>query len=78
MPVQKFRTWDDARRALWCDPDDPTHLRRMAQLLRFSARLHPRSYPPGVYKYRSLEDAQRDRDAWEREVARRLRDQRQS
>lgn len=64
MPVQKFRDLDSAREALWRRPDDPGSLRRAAWLWAFSARLCPPRIPPGVQRYRSIEDAQRAREAW--------------
>jgi hypothetical protein len=65
MPVQKFRSFDEARRALWGDPGDPAYLRRVAWLWAFADRLHPRRFPHGVYRYASIEEANLERRAWE-------------
>ena len=64
MPVRKFRTLDDAARSLWREPGDPRiwdGVIRRWQLHRFLARvpMYPRT--PGVSKYRSVEDKQRQR-----------------
>lgn len=64
MPVQRFRTFDDARRALWCDRDDPSLYRRIARLWATSSRLVPRAIPRGVRMFRSIEESNRERDAW--------------
>lgn len=54
MPVQKFRTFEDARRALWTAPGDPLLLERMKRLGEL-ARSRPAR--PGVFRYRSIEEA---------------------
>lgn len=65
MAVRKFRTLDEARDALWLDRDDPHLMRKLAWVLGLGERLGTVKRPrPGVRKYRSLEDAQRDRDGW--------------
>ena len=64
MPVQRFRTFDDARRDLWLPPGDPKLLARIRSLWEFSARLAPCAMPQGVRKFRSLEEANQDRDRW--------------
>ncbi|MDP2627188.1 MAG: hypothetical protein Q8Q58_09815 [Candidatus Rokubacteria bacterium] len=66
MPVQKFRSLDEAREALWVSPDDAAFLRGVAQLWRLAAALAPRRYPRGVYRYPSIVEANRAREAWER------------
>jgi hypothetical protein len=71
MPVRKFRSFDEAREALWGEPGDPTHLRRVAWLWAFSDRLYPRRFPRGVYRFRSIEEADAQRRQWEIEGARR-------
>jgi len=62
MPVRKFRTLDAAARSLWLPPGDPRiwngvvrrwHLHRF-----FSPRPRP-ARPPGVFKYRSIDEKQR-------------------
>ena len=54
MPVQKFRTLEEARRALWTTPGDPLVLERMKRLGEL-ARSRPAR--PGVFRYRSIEEA---------------------
>ncbi len=67
MPVRKFRSieeMDAASRDLWSDRLDEAYLERLRRLWRRSAHLSPRIFPKGVIKYRSLEEAQADRDRW--------------
>lgn len=56
MPVQRFRTFEDARRALWREPGEPSilqHMKRIAELAR------PVPCPRGVFRFRTIEDAKR-------------------
>jgi len=66
VPVQKFRSLDEAREALWLSPADPAFLSGVARLWRLAAALAPRRYPRGVHRYRSIAEANRAREAWER------------
>ena len=68
MPVHKLRTLQEAEDALWRDPDDPQLWSHIASLWEFSHRLFPRKFPPGVYKHRSIEEANQQREAWNRQA----------
>jgi hypothetical protein len=65
MPVKKFRDLQEMEDSLWREPSDPALWRAIARVWSFSARTVPRHFPPGVYKHRSIEDAERLRDQWE-------------
>jgi hypothetical protein len=65
MPVQKFRSFEEAREALWGDPRDPEYFRRLAWLWAFSDWLAPKRFPHGVYRFKSIEEANLQREAWE-------------
>jgi hypothetical protein len=79
MPVQKFRDSEAARRALACAPTDPRLAERIRQLWAFSRRLtSPQAGPRGVFKYRSIEEANAARRRWEAEHVERLRARRQA
>jgi hypothetical protein len=41
---------------------DPATLARIKALWRFSGKFTPRLFPPGVYRYRSVEDSDRARE----------------
>lgn len=64
MPVQKFRTHDEARQALWKTSDDPRLLPTLIGLFDFSRRLARVRPVAGLRRFRSLEEAQRERDGW--------------
>ena len=58
MPVQKFRSFEDARRALWMTPGDPLILERMKRLGELA---HGRPTRHGVFRYRSIEEAKAEK-----------------
>ena len=71
MPVKRLRTLEQAEDALVLDPDDPNLWRSIAGLWELSSRLCPPSLPPGVFKHRSIEALNRQREAWEEAAVRR-------
>ncbi len=73
MPIQRFKDSEDAREALWVRRDDPQLVPRIRNLWVFAARLAPGAAPRGVRRFRSVEDAQRDRDEWTAQRAHALR-----
>lgn len=67
MSVTKFRSLDEAARALWRAPDDPALLGHIRSLWRLGDYLAPWRLPPGVHRYPSVEAMNRQRQIWERE-----------
>jgi hypothetical protein len=76
MPIQKFRSFDDDRRALWISAQQPNLLTRIKGLWTFSAHLLPLQSPRGVRKFRSIEAANQERDQWVTQRVQALRRQR--
>jgi len=79
VPVLKFRSveeLDERRRDLWCQHPGDAWFQRIARLWVRSARLNPRRFPPGVRKYRSLGEAQSERELWLRQHIQALRKER--
>lgn len=67
MPVRKYRSIEDVPSALILDDGDASEAFRLAcELSELTARLSGWNPPSGVHKFRSLEDAQAQRLAWER------------
>jgi hypothetical protein len=63
VPVQKFRSFDEATRALAMQPAEPgTIAARVASLWALSSALTPPLGFRGVRKYRSIEDANADHE----------------
>lgn len=73
MPVERYRTLEEARAALWSRRVDAAFLRRVRWLWAFADRLAPARFAPGLYRYRSIEEAAQARHAWERKRAQALR-----
>lgn len=79
MPVQKFRTieeWQSAKQEQWLDCDDPRLAHRIREQWKRWSRLVPLGVPRGVRKYRSLEEAEAERDLWESARVARIRAER--
>jgi hypothetical protein len=78
MPVQRYRDVSEMPPPPRLDPKDPTTWRSIRELWAFSLRVLPPLYPPGVTRFRSHEEAQRDRDAAESARIQALRRERSS
>ena len=65
MPVWRFKTMEEAaQKALWLPPGDPA-LGRCWESLSALSGLAPDCPPPrGVRKFRTIEEANADQDAW--------------
>lgn len=72
MPVRKFRSVEEMEGGLWREPNDPALWRAIAAVWAFAERTVPRRLPPGVYRHRSIEDAERLREQWEEQDFRAL------
>lgn len=73
MPVQKFKTFEDAERALLKIDPDEAYYDRAAELWDFADRLNPISYPRGIFKFRTIEEANRHREEFELSHAKKKR-----
>ncbi len=69
MPVQKFHSIEEMKAT--AVPDRSLRLRQriIAIQARSSALLPPFDRPRGVFKFRSIEEMQAQRDGWEKERA---------
>lgn len=65
MPVRKYRQGEEAE-PLAAERLDPDNLRRALEWSVFCRRLRPWRPPRGVFRYRTIEDAAAEREAWER------------
>jgi hypothetical protein len=76
MPLQRYRDLEQAREDLWVRRRDPRLFTRIRELWTFAERLAPGHAPRGVRRFRTLEEAQRDRNEWVARRALLLRKQR--
>ena len=58
MPVQKFKTFEEAERALWNYNPDSDYYKKLREFYKLFSKLSKFSYPKGVFKFRSLEEAE--------------------
>lgn len=72
MPIKKFRSVAEMPRVLPCEPLSAEHIARIARLWARASAMSPRIYPRGVFKFRSLEEAQAARDQVTETKVRRL------
>lgn len=65
MPIKKFRDISEMS-DVWHEPGSPQLFEAIRRVWETSRRICPLHFPPGVYKHRSIEDAERLRATWER------------
>lgn len=58
MPVEKFRSFDAARDAQRSESGSDVNIRRMRAVLEFWSIARPKTIRRGVFKYRSVQEAQ--------------------
>jgi hypothetical protein len=66
MPVQKFKTFEDAEKAVVINEPNEAYFKRVAQLFRFANKLNPIKWPRGIFKFKTIEDANQYREKIER------------
>lgn len=64
MPIQKFRSIADMPDPPRRLPGDPSLYKSIAGVLEFGRRANPRRFPPGVHKYRSIEEMSHAQEQW--------------
>ena len=66
MPVRRLRSLDEAEQSVWLDRNDPRLWPTIRSVWELADRLYcPRRLPAGVYKYRSIDEANQVRESWE-------------
>ena len=66
MPVRKFRDVSEMEGNTWLEPGDPRLFDAIRAVWRLAAEIARASYPPGVYKHRSIEQANALQQSWDR------------
>lgn len=62
MPVYKYKTFDDADKALWNFNPDKEYYKRVEELFEFADKLSNIKYSKGVFKFKTFEEVNRHRD----------------
>jgi hypothetical protein len=65
MPVHKFRSIEGTPPVPWRRPGDPELYVALERLWETARRLCPRRFPSGVYKHRTMEEMNQQRQEWE-------------
>jgi hypothetical protein len=78
MPIYKYKSFEEAEQAVWNFQPDETYFRKVAELWNFANKLLPVSYPKGIYKFRSMKEANNHREQCELEHARKIQNARYS
>ena len=65
MPVEKYRSVEEMEES-WVTPGTDEHRSIRAVFELVSLFAPERALPPGVFKYRTVEEADRERERWER------------
>jgi hypothetical protein len=68
MPVRRLHSLREAEDDIWRDTSDPRFWSSLASWWALSDRLFPWKLRPGLYKHRSIEDLNRQRESWEAEA----------
>ncbi|MBN2012092.1 hypothetical protein JW960_22375 [candidate division KSB1 bacterium] len=76
MPVYKYKSFEDAEKALWNFNPDERYFEHLAELYKFGNKLNPIDIPCGVFKFKTIEEANRHRERIELEHAKKLREER--
>ena len=65
MPIYKYKTFQDAEKALWNLEPDENYYKHASELWEIANQLSPVTYPRGIFKFRNIEDANKHREEWE-------------
>jgi hypothetical protein len=74
MPIRKFKTLEEADRAISITyhPDE-AYFKRVAALWNFADKLDPVSWPRGIFKFKTIEEANKHREEIEKAHAQKKR-----
>ena len=65
MPVTKYRSFEDAEKSLWQRHTDVDYYKKIAAFFELFSRLAPPRYPAGIFKYKDLDSANRQKEEWD-------------
>ena len=78
MPIFKFKSFEDADKTHWNFSPDEKYYARVAELWEFANKLSSIEYPKGIFKFKTIEEANRHREEIEIAHAKQLRANRKS
>lgn len=69
MPIFKYKTFEEAERALWNFHPDESYFKKVAELWNFANKLSTIQYPKGIFKFKNLKESNKHREKIELEYA---------
>ncbi|MCP4130820.1 MAG: hypothetical protein GY754_07545 [bacterium] len=78
MPVYKYKSFEEAEKALWNFNPDEDYYKNASELWDMANKLSPVKCRRGIFKFRTIEEANKHRMEWELENAIQLRKERDS
>ena len=78
MPVYKYKTFEEAERVLWNFNPDEAYFKKVAELWEFANKLSSFRYPKGVFKFQTIEEANKHREECELACAKEIQSKRKS
>ena len=69
MTISKFKTFEAAEKDLWCFQPDHNYYLKIRKLFEIAAQLNPIGFPRGIFKYKTLEQAEKAKESWVRQWA---------
>ncbi len=76
MPTYRFRHPEEAPRSGWSDGNAEENLRALRSVSAFYQRVAGAHFPPGVHRYRGVDEAPAEGEEWLEEQVRALRQRR--
>lgn len=73
MPLRKFRSVEEMPAGPWLPAGDPRLARAIREVWAFGTRTLRPSFPPGLHRHHSIDEAEEVAERWERERFRRQR-----
>jgi len=64
MSLEKFKKFEEAEKALWCFKPDAKYFQQVRELFKLANRLCPPDFPRGLFKYRTMEEANKAKEEW--------------
>ena len=64
LSIKKFKTFEDAERALWVFNPDEIYYKKILKLFDNRLYLKVNKTPCGIFKYKTFEDAEKDKIKW--------------
>lgn len=69
MTIQKFKSFEEAERALWNFNPDEEYFKQVSAFFLIFSKLNKFNYPKGIYKFKTFEEAEEHKQKMIKEAA---------